>query len=521
MGWTHPRTAPPAPMSDVLSNSTVDRARAATAAARVPHGGGQPAEKQHPDAARRGLGDGRRPGVSEAGLDIDPASRRAPAPAGTAAAPTTDLTSTDLTTPQLIAAAIPQVTDAQMRMVLDVSKMLAVPTDLDALLVRIAEAATVLLECERASIFLHDPVHDQLWTKVALGSNEIRIPSSAGIAGWAFTHNEVLQVLDPYSDPRFNPEPDRRTGFRTRNLLTAPMKDLDGRPIGVIQTVNKHEVPFSDSDSALVQLLAEQAGVALQRHHLQQAALEIVALKHEMDLARKTQVALIPKHPPRVAGLEAAGWTAPASTTGGDCFDLWTLPDGRMGVFVADASGHGLAPAMIVSQARTLVRTLSEIILDDPHELLARVNARLSDDLDWGQFVTAVLGFLGSDGHLVWSSAGHGPTLLRPRCRAPVEVLDPPVQPLGVVGSWFDGPPPPARIDVGGSLVLISDGIFEATNAAGEQFGTDRVVALLDSQPDACTPEDVIASLRQAVRDWQGNEEPHDDQTIVVVERAG
>lgn len=414
---------------------------------------------------------------------------------------------------------LPSVTDAQLRMVLNVSKMLAVPTDLDALLFRIAEAATVLLSCERASIFLYDEKRHELWTKVALKSAPIRVPCDKGIVGCAFTHNEVLQVLDPYADPRFNSEPDRRTGFVTRNLLTAPMQDLDGKPLGVIQAVNKFSVPFSGADSALVQLLAEQAGVALQRHNLQQAAMEIVALRHEMDLARKTQVALIPKHPPRVPGLDSAGWTHPASTTGGDCFDLWTLPDGRMGIFVADASGHGLAPAMIVSQARTLVRALCEME-SDPHELLARVNRRLAEDLDWGKFVTAFLGFLSPEGELDWSSAGHGPTILRPRCRAPVEVLEPPVQPLGVVSDWFDGAPPRARLHPTGSLTLISDGIFEALNERNEQFGTERLVRVLDAQPDTCRPEEIIAAIRQAVRDWQGPLEPHDDQTIVVVQRV-
>src|SRR5688500_16472698 len=97
----------------------------------------------------------------------------------------------------------PVVSGAQMKMVLDVSRMLAVPTELDPLLCRIAEAATVLLNCERASIFLYDAHRKELWTKVALGSTEIRIPATAGIAGYAFTHNQCVQVLDPYKDARF------------------------------------------------------------------------------------------------------------------------------------------------------------------------------------------------------------------------------------------------------------------------------------------------------------------------------
>src|SRR5687768_12312899 len=132
-----------------------------------------------------------------------------------------------------------QVSDAQLRMILDVSRLLAVPTDLDPLLCRIAEISCQLLNCERASIFLHDIVTGELWTKVAILSNEIRVPSSRGIVGHAFTQNCVVHVPEPYKDARFNPEPDRRTGFVTRNLLTAPMAGVDGKPLGVIQAVNK------------------------------------------------------------------------------------------------------------------------------------------------------------------------------------------------------------------------------------------------------------------------------------------
>lgn len=429
--------------------------------------------------------------------------------AAPAAAPVSAVTS---------AAAIASVTPAQIRMVLDISRLLAVPTDLDALLVRLAEACTELLGCERASIFLHDPASGELWTKVALKNPPIRVPAHVGIVGHAFKHGQVVQVPEPYLDPRFNPEPDRRTGFVTRNLLSAPMRDLDGKPLGVIQAINKTTGGFNDDDVALIQLLSEQAGVAIQRHNLQRAALEFVALRHEMELARRTQEALIPKSPPVFPGFDAGGWTSPASTTGGDCFNLWKMPDGRLGLFLADASGHGLGPALVVAQARTVVRTLSDIE-PDPHRVLDRVNARLIEDLEWGQFVTAFLGFLSPDGVLHWSAAGHGPSFLRPRCGEPVAQLEPPLPPLGVVSDWADVAPPPGRIHTSGSIVLMSDGVFEAGRADGEQFGLERVAETLDAQPDSCTPGEIIAALRAAVRVWQAGTEPQDDQTIVVVQR--
>src|SRR5688500_7385180 len=390
-----------------------------------------------------------------------------------------------------VAAAQPQVRSIsaeQAKLVLDVSRMLAVTTDLDPLLKRIAEAATELTDCERASIFLHDPDTDELWTKVALQSSEIRFPSSVGIVGAAFKENEVLLIPKPYEDKRFNPEPDRRSGFVTRNILAAPMVDLDRKPLGVIQAINKRNGGFDTSDVQMLQLLADQAGVAIQRYRLQLAALEIVALRHEMDLARKVQNAMLPKTIPQIKGIEALGWTRPASITGGDTYDFWPSPDGRLGIFLADASGHGLAPTLVVSQVRTLIRAMADLD-PNPFRLLSKANARLAEDLEPDRFVTAFVGFLSSDGVLEWCSAGHGPILVRRSCDAPLEELNPPEMPLGVMPTMFGDCPEPVVLEPSGILAVVSDGIFEAPNAQREQFSMERVHEILMAKR-MCEPGD-------------------------------
>ena len=425
---------------------------------------------------------------------------------------TTDSVSSTSTAP------VTPISPAQAKLVLDVTRMLAVTTDLDALLTAIAQAACGLLDCERASIFLHDPSTNQLFSRVALQTNEIRVPSSAGIVGAAFTANEVLVVPDPYHDPRFNREVDKKTGFVTRNLLTAPMANLDRMPLGVIQAINKRSGAFSESDIALVQLLADQAGVALQRYHLQQTAMKAEAMRHEMKLARRVQDAMLPKEIPNIRGIEAMGWTRPASVTGGDCFDLWRTHDGRLAIFLADASGHGLAPTLVVSQVRTLIRAFAEVD-PNPRRLLERANSRLSADLEAERFCTAFLAILDADGPMVWCSAGHGPILFRPSGTAPVQELVPSELPLGVMPDLTGEEVPPLRLDPGGLLAIISDGIFEAMDKKEEQFGMHRVTEHLEKDRSASAPQ-LIASVRDAATQWTGSEEPVDDQTIVVVRRT-
>lgn len=416
---------------------------------------------------------------------------------------------------------------AQMSLVLDVSRALAVTADLDALMHKIAGAVTGLLSCQRASIFLHDRQSDELWTKVALGTDSvIRLPAGAGIVGAAFRAGEAVHVPHPYEDPRFNRDVDRKTGFTTCNLLAVPMIELTGRPVGVIQAINKSgegcENGFTDGDVAMLQLLGDQAGVALQRYHLQQAAVRSMALEREMQLARSVQQAMTPEPDavPALPGLEPAGWTKPASINGGDCFDLWKLPDGRLGVLLADASGHGIGPALVVAQVRTLVRTLSETEAD-PFRMLQRINARLYDDLPNGRFVTAFVGFVSPQGKVDFCSAGHGPVLIRPRAGEPLRELEASVPPLGVLPELPDCDCPVSdQIGVGGWLIVASDGFTEALHVDDRTlFGTPRLIDTLEAAPLAHAA-DAITAIRKAVQDWQGGDDPIDDQTVVAVRRT-
>src|SRR4051812_19973570 len=147
------------------------------------------------------------------------------------------------------------ISPAQFKQVLEVSRLLTVTTELDELLTEIAKHCTTMLNCERASIFLHDAEHDQLWTKIALGPKEIRVPAGAGIVGFVFKSNQMFHCKKPYEDPRFNSAPDKASGFVTRNLLTAPMVDLERNPVGVIQAVNKVSPDgFTEADESLLQV---------------------------------------------------------------------------------------------------------------------------------------------------------------------------------------------------------------------------------------------------------------------------
>ncbi len=158
----------------------------------------------------------------------------------------------------------------RLEVILDITRRLMSVTDLDALLRIIAEATTQLLDADRATIFLVDIDRGELWSKVALGTGvgEIRLPVGVGIAGTVAETGTTINIPDAYADPRFNPEPDQRSGYRTRSLLTYPMKAHDGRVIGVFQAVNKVGGPFIRDDEETLSSLAASAAVAVENAQL-------------------------------------------------------------------------------------------------------------------------------------------------------------------------------------------------------------------------------------------------------------
>src|SRR6266851_3748480 len=153
---------------------------------------------------------------------------------------------------------------------LDITRRLMTVTDLDALLRLIADATVTMVGAERATIFIVDGERQEYWSRVATGQGvgEIRFPLGVGIAGTVAKTGETISIPDAYADPRFNPENDKRTGFRTRNLLTLAMTGHDGVVIGVFQAINKTTGEFTIEDEVTLGSLASSAAVAVENAQL-------------------------------------------------------------------------------------------------------------------------------------------------------------------------------------------------------------------------------------------------------------
>jgi len=157
-------------------------------------------------------------------------------------------------------------TGSKLDLILDVTRRLMSITDLDALLRDMATVTTQLLDADRATIFIVDRERGEIWSKVALGTGagEIRQAIGVGIAGLVAATGDTVNITDAYDDPRFNPEPDHRTGYRTKSLLTFPMTGQNDRVIGVFQVVNKNGGgEFTADDEETLSSLGASAAVAV------------------------------------------------------------------------------------------------------------------------------------------------------------------------------------------------------------------------------------------------------------------
>ncbi len=401
---------------------------------------------------------------------------------------------------------------------LEVTKQMAASTELVPLLRSVELAALKVLDCERATVFLYDDCADELYAKVATGETNIRFSAERGIAGEAARTGSVIIVPDAYADPRFNPEVDKETGFRTCNLLAFCLTGFDGEMVGVLQALNKHKGCFTPADEGLAVALSSLAGVVIQRQMLLEQYAEKQRLERDLAVAREIQQSLLPDANPEVPGYDVAGWNKPADETGGDCYDFVELDGGRVGLMLADATGHGIGPALCVSECRALLRALIDSA-DDLAAGMQRTNALLGQDMPSGRFVTTFFGVLDPAAHRVdYLSAGHGPLLLYRTSDDTSLELSATTLPMGILPKLDTQLPDPIELQPGDTLLLITDGFFEWFNPGNEAYGTQRIFDLVRANPRATSAE-LIHILHQAVVAFGEGTPQADDLTAIVVKR--
>jgi len=405
-----------------------------------------------------------------------------------------------------------------LRHILEVTRKLAAPFDLDTMLAEVIDASREVLKADRGTVFLYDDIADELVVRVGTGLDHIRIPADKGVVGECAQTRQLINVPDCYADPRFNRAIDKQTGYRSRCMLTIPLIGYEDSLVGVLQILNKNDGTFDDQDEYVAQALAAQAAVVLHRAKITEQMIASERLDREISVARDVQMGTLPKNMPIIAGYEFGGAFEPTDQTGGDLYDFVPLDDKRLFLLMGDATGHGIGPALSATQVRAMLRIAIrlESSLDDA---FIHINDQLCEDLPDDRFVTGFFGLLDADTHTVrFHSGGQGPIMHYQAEMAEYEWHPATTFPLGYMPQSDLRPPVTSALDPGDILGLISDGIYEYENENGAQFGRQGVIRVLDANPDASAQE-LVNKIMAAAHEHGGAAPQADDITIVLVRR--
>ncbi len=262
--------------------------------------------------------------------------------------------------------------------------------------------------------------------------------------------------------------------------------------------------------------IGRQTSLAIQNDRLLNAQVNQEKLEREFQLAREIQETFLPTDFPHPNGWHLETRWRPARDVGGDFFDIFTLPNHRLALVIADVSDKGISAALYMTLTRTLIRTVAQQA-NTPSKILAQVNDLLLRDTPHGMFITAVLGILDTrTGELTYANAGHNLPIIRRKDDQNLESFEKGSMPLGILErlSFSDKK---VTLQPGDTLLMFTDGITEAF-VETEYFGDERLAkAILKSDlPDAST---VMESIDTALMQFSGTSQPSDDVTALAISR--
>ena len=245
-------------------------------------------------------------------------------------------------------------------------------------------------------------------------------------------------------------------------------------------------------------------------------------LERELEIARQAQASLLPRTLPEVPGIAMAALCRPAYEVGGDYYDVFALPDGRLAVVVGDVSGKGIQAAFFMTLIKGHVRALS-LSTRDPADVLRHLNRLFREQAPRGLFVTMIYGVLDPTTRtFTLARAGHPPVLHYRACTQQVQCLRPSGMGIGLADAeLFDEALESCtlRLETGDRVLLYTDGITEMAGPAGERWGLERLQQWLrESSRRGYAPEQALAVLEEQVRAFAGTTELADDLTAILLE---
>ena len=407
----------------------------------------------------------------------------------------------------------------KLRMLLDITKTISRSLDLDEVLNLVMDTLGSLIPYDAAGIYLiefgKDEASPYVFKSKAIRGYQIsfdliepRLKMGEGFLGTVAQTAKPIISHDVSKDERYFAAREK-----TRSEMVAPIVSND-RVIGVFDLESDSLDAYNDDDLAILQLLTSQVAIIIEKVWLHEQVVEKKRIQAQLEIARKVQLELLPESDPVMANFDISAYIFPAEEVSGDYYDWVKVFDDQIGIVVADAVGKGIPAALLMSFLRASLRSCIQIGYA-PHIAFSLVSDLLRDSIKDDQFITAIYGMLDSTNRtFVFSNAGHNPPLLiKPDGEYRfVEYGD---MPLGMFANLhfhqhF------IRFERGQVLVIYTDGITEAINPNGEEYGNERFAKRVLEGIDL-PAKGMIDHIRKGVADFTEGKFLNDDGTLFIV----
>jgi sigma-B regulation protein RsbU (phosphoserine phosphatase) len=314
----------------------------------------------------------------------------------------------------------------------------------------------------------------------------------------------------------------RGSAFGSASVMAASLR-YGQQDLGVLTLANgPMGSPFSQSDFVVFKSIAEQSAFALYNAIIYSMANEKKRLDHDLEIARDIQRILLPAEAPAINGFQISGINVPARQVSGDYFDYIHVDDERLGVAIADVSGKGVPASLIMAICRSVLRA-EAVRNPSPADVLRKVNRQLYPDIKEDMFISMAYLILDHERNgIMLARAGHDAPLLYKQESQTVTPVKSPGMVVGIdSGNVFDRLTADfaIRLERDDCLVLYTDGVTEALNTEGDEFGLERTIQAVRASASNGAPA-IVKKLIGDVRNFTGSHPQNDDITLIAIRKT-
>jgi len=345
------------------------------------------------------------------------------------------------------------------------------------------------------------------------------VKSGEGLLGAVWERREPLFLSSKDSDPRL--EGLRHSALELDSIMIGPLIYAN-QNLGVLAVANgPMSAPFSASDFVVFQSIVEQSAFALYNAVVYSEASDKRRIDRDLEVAHDIQRILLPNAAPAIEGFEIAGLNIPASQVSGDYYDYIPLGGDRIGIAIADVSGKGVAASLIMAMCRSVLRSVARSS-QSAATVLHEVNRQVYPDIREDMFISMayLIAQKGSD-ELVLARAGHDAPLHFRASDQSVTRINPPGMALGIdSGSVFNRVTSDfrVRLEAGDCLILYTDGVTEALDVDGLEFGISKLIEAVQASSPNGAPA-ILSRVTSDLKSFVGGHHQNDDITLIAIRK--